>query len=580
MTSLLRAVDVTAVSAAARKESRNREVHLPPVSVYRWWARRTVAVNDAILRGVQPGVLVDPFSGGGVIPLAAIQRGWKVHAQDINPWAVHGLEVVLSLTDPERFQTAAEALRPFAEALAERAYGTSFDDGSPARVAHTFRVAVAPCPGCGESQRLFPHAMVSALRRKDRGGEPKAWLACSRGHLFSGRWDRTQECERCGIEVDPKAKYQPGRRVRCHCAHVGSVAERGRLSWEVVLVERAGAGRRELGIPTCDELERADREWPTSLDLGPISQGRETRVLRRHGFESWNDLYPARQRHVLEALLARTEGALRLAVVGSAEMAGHCSRWDRWYLKSFEAMAGHRFNFTTLTVEPNVWGTREAGRGTVRRRIRSFVKAAKWMSEAPGVAAVELGSSAHLVGLENGFADVVLTDPPYHDDVDYSALSLPLRAWAGLPTAALVGEAIPGAGTSYRALLAGVFAECRRVLKPGGHLIFSYANRDPDAWIDLFGALQDVGLHASGCISVHSENETDKSKRGINACTQDLLLDLTSEPANEVYCQVGGGSAEGDFLVAVAAVFGGIGKLDDDWSTGLRQSLLESRFLA
>ena len=37
----LRRLDAVAVSTQARIESRNREVHLPPISTYRWWARRT-----------------------------------------------------------------------------------------------------------------------------------------------------------------------------------------------------------------------------------------------------------------------------------------------------------------------------------------------------------------------------------------------------------------------------------------------------------------------------------------------------------------------------------------------------------
>ena len=81
------------VSAAARAETRNREVHLPPVSVYRWWARRTEAVNGAILDCASqdhPGermLVADPFAGGAIIPLAAVIRGHQVYAQDLNPWA-------------------------------------------------------------------------------------------------------------------------------------------------------------------------------------------------------------------------------------------------------------------------------------------------------------------------------------------------------------------------------------------------------------------------------------------------------------------------------------------------------------
>jgi putative DNA methylase len=261
--------------------------------------------------------------------------------------------------------------------------------------------------------------------------------------------------------------------------------------------------------------------------LGDIPHGQETRVLLRHGFSRWEDLYPRRQRVLLEHLLDQAQhcstdaavvAAVRMAVVGSAEMAGHLSRWDRYYLKSFESMAGHRFNFTTLAVEPNVWGTVTSGRGTTLRRLAQLVRAAEWMERQahrrlrvvgpldagtePGdldhsdsdVVVVE-GSSERML-LADGAADLVLTDPPYHDDVQYSELSLPLRAWAGLSAQPLSGEAVVNAATGqlaepddYGRLLNRIFAESARVLRRDGHLVFSYANRSPAAWIEVLRAL-------------------------------------------------------------------------------------------
>ena len=43
---------------------------------------------------------------------------------------------------------------------------------------------LAECTGCGQRARMFPHALVSLLARKERG-ESCAWLACRNGHLFT-----------------------------------------------------------------------------------------------------------------------------------------------------------------------------------------------------------------------------------------------------------------------------------------------------------------------------------------------------------------------------------------------------------
>lgn len=624
LASVLRLLDSEKVGAAAKAESRNREVHIPPVSTYRWWARRTNAVNGAIIDAFQidfPGrlLIADIFAGGGVIPLSAVIRGHQVYAQDLNPWSAAGLAGMLGLPDPELLREAAATLEQWMHTEIESAYGTTLRDGTRGHVAHTFRVATAECTGCGQRARMFPHALVSLLARKERG-ESCAWLACRNGHLFTADARTSQRCPDCHTIVDSAESYTLRRRVACGCGHVDRLADRAETwQWEVVLVERAGIRRRELAKPTMTEVEAADEDrWSPSRDLGLIEDGQETRVLRRHGFSSWNQLYPARQRFLLTRVLDAASRcssdpdvvrAVTMAVVGSAEMAGHLSRWDRFYLKSYESMAGHRFNLTTLVVEPNVWGTVASGRGTVLRRLAQLVKAAEWLKEQTGrqlhvegpikatgpitpmgdwdVRVVE-GSSERL-RLPTNSVHLILTDPPYHDDVQYSELSAPLRAWARLANGALAGEAVVNAVTgqltddgAYERLLTHIFTEARRALRSDGHLIFSYANRSPDAWIALFSALQSAGMRSVGCEIVHSENETDHAKRNVRACALDMILDLVPmgnvplvphTPAAPIE------SAEADFLRIVAAAFLRIGSLEGDWTEVFRAELRRSSFL-
>jgi adenine-specific DNA methylase len=389
----------------------------------------------------------------------------------------------------------------------------------------------------------------------------------------------------------------------------------------VVLVERSKGRKREVALAVKEEIETADSgHWRPTVHLGEIPQGQETRVLLRHGFVRWQDLYPRRQRVILEQLLAmateaatdeRELSALRLAIIGSAEMAGHLSRWDRYYLKSYESMAGHRFNFTLLPVEPNVWGASASGRGTVRRRVEALAKAAEWLerrlpsrsriegplpssgNRSPMAADVDVrvveGSSERMT-LANDSVDLVLTDPPYHDDVQYSELSLPLRAWAGLHTNRLSAEALVNqalehnaTGDSYKELLKRIFSEARRTLKEDGHLIFSYANRQPEAWVALFSALEGAGLRAAGFTVLHSENEMDVAKRGVRACTLDLLMDLVPisdrgidrwSPTNLPE------TAEGRFLRIVANQYMQVGQLQDGWRERFVEDLRGSAFLA
>ena len=214
--SALRHLDPEEIRELVRVETRNREVHLPPVSAYRWWARRTESINGAIIDAFEGDrgsnlLISDPFAGGGVIPLAVVLRGHRLYAQDLNPWAAEGLATMLRLAaSHEEIAAAATRLGQTVQPLIDKAYGTTFSDGEPAEISHTFRVASACCTACGRRERLYPHALVSLKRRKERD-LPEAFLACAAGHLFEGRNDREQPCPECRLRVAPEADYTRGR---------------------------------------------------------------------------------------------------------------------------------------------------------------------------------------------------------------------------------------------------------------------------------------------------------------------------------------------------------------------------------
>jgi len=82
--SLLARINWRAVGARTAAELRNREVHAPVVSTYRWWARRPHSVMgallDAALDKFGPELIVsDPFSGGGTVTFEAARRGLKAY---------------------------------------------------------------------------------------------------------------------------------------------------------------------------------------------------------------------------------------------------------------------------------------------------------------------------------------------------------------------------------------------------------------------------------------------------------------------------------------------------------------------
>ncbi|MFF0613193.1 hypothetical protein ACFYUD_31455 [Nocardia tengchongensis] len=622
--SVLRHLDVTGVNTSARAEARSRQNVLPPITTYRWWARRTEAVTGALIDAANvdlPGRLVvaDPFTGGGVIALAALVRGHRVYAQDINPWATQNLTTMLSLPAADRLEPAADRLRAAVSHLLETAYSTSFEDGTPATVAHTLRVAEVACPKCRDAVRLFPTGIVSLTERVDLAGKV-GWLACPSGHLQFGPADRCTRCRTCKRTIDPTARYTTGRRFRCQCGYSGRIWEAGEIRWLPILVERTVSGRREIGPPTEHELAvAADTSWPNQRCLPAIMPGTETTALRRYGMTRWDHVMPRRQRAVINALVDAIDPAaagdtavastLYAAVLGSVEMAGYLSRWDARYLKAYEAIANHRYNVTTLSAEPNVWGAPQSGRGTVGRRLAHLAKAGNWYAERlgriPSVVGplpagqrrsigsrtvdvrVVVGSSTRLLAVSNSI-DLVCTDPPYHDDVKYGELSEIFRAWAGLDTSRVDGEAVVTTDAvdtdAYEATLTQAFHEMRRALKPDGHLVLSYANRDPAAWVALFSALQAAGFTAIGFQVVHAENDVDHAKAHRRACNLDLILDLVvadDRPLEKFAAQ--GSQArteEDDFCRTLGRIALQIGSLKGPWREKLQHTVATHPFVA
>jgi hypothetical protein len=136
--------------------------------------------------------------------------------------------------------------------------------------------------------------------------------------------------------------------------------------------------------------------------------------------------------------------------------------------------------------------------------------AAEVASHAPGaVWAVETRSSTKMP-LPDSSIDAIVTDPPYGSYVHYADMSNFWNVW--LPrdeqrgTGTLIGtteEAVvarkrfPGAKDSsdYSRLLADVFAECFRVLRPGRCMVLTFNNREPRAWAALIVAACKAGFH-------------------------------------------------------------------------------------
>ncbi|HXA43296.1 MAG TPA: hypothetical protein VNV65_10355 [Candidatus Solibacter sp.] len=483
-----------------------------------------------------------------------------------------GLAVALDRVEADALEQAADSLLDLLEPVRTELYRTPCEKhGQHSELAHSFWVRSVQCPGCSASVYLFPYSLITVASR--RRSEKWGYFGCkrcgavTRSGLTSDSSNR--KCGRCRLRLsDQSVPLTPGRIATCSGCSTSFPAFADDLGprWTLCLEQRlCGKELHFIANPKPHRDATGDPPAQGGMLMAEIPDGQETSVLRRAGFHRWIDLYPTRQVGViLEAarvvkemrVNARVRRRLLLAICGTAEMAGYASRWDRYYPKAFEIASNHRFSVVGLSCETNLLGAR--GRGTLRRRLASSVKAARWVEEtfptqgaprhlaaagrrrALSGATVAVGSSERLL-LTGSTADLVLTDPPYHDDVQYGELAALFFVWAqatGLFPADqaldLRREAVPNAvrktdGSDYERLLTDIFGEAARVLKSDGRMILTFHNSDLRAWDSLAVALRKSGFKVTGLATALAENYADHSKRRQGAFTHDLVIECRTE---------------------------------------------------
>ena len=106
--------------------------------------------------------------------------------------------------------------------------------------------------------------------------------------------------------------------------------------------------------------------------------------------------------------------------------------------------------------------------------------------------------SSDATGLPAASVDFVVTDPPFFDNVHYSELADFFHAWQVLHPRGFILEAATTRharevqdtdADAFASKLRAVFAECHRVLKDDGLLVFSYHHSRADGWASLAEAV-------------------------------------------------------------------------------------------
>jgi putative DNA methylase len=183
----------------------------------------------------------------------------------------------------------------------------------------------------------------------------------------------------------------------------------------------------------------------------------------------------------------------------------------------FTNESGISFGFDFFETGPG------AGPGTWVSMTRTILKPLEThvLQRNPGAVPARFRcASATALPYRDASIDVIVTDPPYYEMINYLDVSDVFYVWLrrclfdivpdlfanpgdgrGLQDKSeeIVVKQSPAAGDHrtpawYEGQLAKAFEEMRRLLKPGGHLVVVFGHSDPDAWRRLLGALQSAGF--------------------------------------------------------------------------------------
>jgi len=350
---------------------------------------------------------------------------------------------------------------------------------------------------------------------------------------------------------------------------------------------RHGLFFRAPGEADLTRIRRAN-ELRAGLDLGPaegfaVRDGPKSGDLLTRNVRSYLDVFSSRQLlylyHAIQ-LLRDYSGAIRLnlalLVSTSLEFNALLCGYKGWSTRRPGAIrhvfALHAYAFQ-YTVAENNPVNRARSSGNLQQLFRDRIERGRKWAIAPVERWIDQNGKAHRVTIrgevdggtevfdqaaltrqqqafwlihgdsrrlpiESHSVDIIVTDPPYYDNVQYSDLATFFRVWLArlLPdeadwtydeTRSAVATQAADDDTGFIAVLSGIFRECGRVLKRDtGRLVFTFHHWDPNAWAELTIALQQAGFRLVNAHVVFSENPISSHIQNLKALTHDAILVL------------------------------------------------------
>ncbi len=551
--------------------------------------RLTQVAHESLvgIKGTRP-MVVDPFAGGGSIPLEALRVGADAFASDLNPVAVLLNKVVLEYI-PRYGQELAEAVREWGEWIKKEAekelaefYPKDPDGATP--IAYLWaRTIQCEGPGCGAEVPLIRSLWLAnkqnrsiALKmvpdHKDKKIDLEIVENIKAQEISGGTVKRgSVTCPVCGYTT-PVAAVRKQLKKR----HGGSDDA---LLLCVVITNGSGKGRsyrlpNELDLNAVrkaqQEIDNRESQHMGKFNLVPNeptpagggSGAGRAFSQRNYGMDIFKDLFTSRQALALTTLTRLCKDAgdiiskskesifaiavqscLALIIDKLADKASSLCSWK----SSAEYMAGHTFSRQALPIiwdfgESNIFGN---ATGDILSEVEWFYEVLCHCATSIDHSGMIDISTAQNHKLPNDAGHIFFTDPPYYDAVPYADLSDFFIVWlkrtvgdihatlfsnelAPKEDECIVDETKGKDRIYFEKSMAQAMAEGRRVLTPEGIGVVVFAHKSTEGWEAQLQAMVDAGWIITASWPI--DTEMGSRLRAMNSAALASSIHLVCRP--------------------------------------------------
>ncbi len=543
-------------------------------------------------------VIFDPFMGSGTTIGEAQKLGMTALGRDINPVACEAVRVALSPLNKQKLASAFAEVSRITEKRIRTLYQTIDSYGQPAETLYYFWVMQAVCPKCSNSVDLFSNYVFA--RHAYPKKKPKTQVICpSCSNIFQSLYTNSdEECPHCFYTFNVKQGNTQGSKAVCNCGEKfsvsGAIRDSGhspqhRLYAKLILRHD---GKKEYLSADDDDikayleckvtLEDGIRSGTIKLPNTFLEEGINTQQAMNYNYNSWQDFFNVRQLLALawlhEAILGIPSQAERDALLILFSGVLEFNNLFASYKGEGTGAVRHMFSHHILKperrpIEANVWGTPkssgsfsglykskllraldyrqypfEVGLNGAKKIYGSSLPMAQenlmpWGSFEAGKISLSCGDSSS-THLPDASVNLIVTDPPFFDNVNYSELADFFYAWQVLSPRGFIEN-----GNSTRSSmevqdsnlqrfsnkLRDVFFECKRLLKDDGLLIFSYHYSRVDGWAALSQSVYEAGFYVAQSYPVYAELSASTPKsRAKNPIFVDAILVCKKKEVNEL----------------------------------------------